>query len=60
MHTFGPIDNIMHILYYKKGPLLNTIECFYIHKEVATDNQLNDKQTIFPNKIFDAILNIET
>jgi hypothetical protein len=51
----------MQILYYqKKGSHLNTIECFYTHKEAATDNQLNEKQTIFPNKIFDAILNIET
>ena len=59
VYTFGPIDNITQILYYhKKGPLLNTIECFYFHKERATDNQLNDKQTIYCNKIFDAILNI--
>ena len=61
MHTFGPTYNIMQILYYqKKGPHLNTIERFYNHKEAAIENQLNDKQTIFPNKIFDAILNIDT
>ena len=36
------------------------MERFYIHKEAATDNQLNDKQTAFANKIFDAMLNIET
>ena len=40
----------------KNGPHLNTIEWFYIHN--TNDNQLNDKQQIFPNKIFDAILNI--
>jgi len=61
MYTLSPIDYIMQILYYqKKGPHLNNIECFYIHKEAATDSQLNDKQTIFPNKIFDAIQNNET
>jgi GIY-YIG catalytic domain. len=61
MHNFGSIENIMQILYYqKKSPHLNTIERFYIHKEAATDNQLNDKQTIFPSKIFDTILNIGT
>ena len=49
-HTFGPIDNIMQILYYqKKGSHLNTIERFHIHKEAATDNQHNDKQS-FPTK----------
>jgi hypothetical protein len=61
MHNFGSIQNILQILcYQKKGPHLNTIERFYIHKEAANDNQLNDKQTIFPNKIFDAFLNIGT
>jgi hypothetical protein len=54
------MDNIMQILYYEeKDPHLNAIERSYIHQETAADNQLNDKQTIFPNKIFDAILNIE-
>jgi hypothetical protein len=44
--------------YEKKGPHLNNIERFYIQKEAASDNQLNVKQTIFPNKIFDALLKI--
>jgi hypothetical protein len=61
MHTLSCKDDIMQILYYqKKGPHLNIIECIYTHKEATTDNQLNDKQTIFPSKIFDAILNIKT
>jgi len=47
----------MQILsYQKKGPHLNAIEKFFIHKENTNDNQLNDKQTFFRNKIFDAIL----
>ena len=59
MHTCGPMENIMLILNYeKKGPHLNNIERFYIQKEAASDNQLNVKQTIFPNKIFDALLKI--
>ena len=57
IYTFWPIENIMQILSYQKKCLhLNTIERFYIHKENTKDNQLNDKQIIFPNKIFDAIL----
>ena len=51
MHTFGSIGNIMQILnYHKKGPYINNVELFYIYKEAEFENQLNDKQTIFPNK----------
>ena len=39
MLTFESIENIMQILnYQKKGPHLNIIECFYIHKEAASEN----------------------
>jgi hypothetical protein len=39
-----------------KGPMLNTLEKFYIYREMIIDNQLNDKNTVAPNAIFDAIL----
>jgi len=56
-HSFGPINNIMQILHnQKKGTHLNTIERFYIHKEHAAGNCLNDEHSIFPNKIFDAVI----
>ena len=35
----------------EKCPHINTVESFYIRKEAATDKQLSDKQTVFPNKI---------
>ena len=41
--------------FQKKGPYLNTMERFYIHKEVTSDNQSNDEH-IFPNITFDIIL----
>ena len=48
----------MHILqFYKKGPHLNTLERFHIHKEAASHNHLNDENTITPSRIFDTILN---
>ena len=48
----------MQILHYqKKSTHLNTVERYYIHKEFAANNHLNDSQNIFPNPIFDAILN---
>ena len=50
-HSFGPINNIMEVLHHhKKGAHLNTIERFYIHKEHAAGNHLNDEKTIFPQK----------
>jgi hypothetical protein len=61
MHTSGSIENTMQILnYQRKGPHLNIVEWFYNHKEASSYNQLNEEQTIFPNKTFDSILNIET
>jgi hypothetical protein len=40
----------------KKSPHLNSIEKFHIYSEYLNDSHLNDEQTIFPNKTFDAIL----
>jgi len=47
---------VVHIR--KKGPHLNTIERFHIHKEAAIHNHLNDEHTVTPNRLFDSILNI--
>jgi len=46
------------VQFHKKGPHLNTIERFHIHKEAASHNHLNDEHTITPNRLFDSILNI--
>jgi hypothetical protein len=51
----------MQILkHQRKGPHLNTLERFYIHKEANRDNHLNDDHTFLPNKIFEAIQKITT
>jgi len=51
----------MQVLHYqKKGAHLNTIERFNIHTEHAAGNHLNDEHTIFPNKIFDTLLKLNT
>jgi len=56
-YSFGPISNIMQVLHHqRKGAHLNTIKRFYIHKEHAAGDHLNDDQTIFPNKIFDSLI----
>jgi hypothetical protein len=38
---------------------MNTIEKFYIYKETTEDTQLNDKDTVQPNIIFEAIIRRE-
>jgi len=56
-HPFGPINVIVQILHFQhKGTHMNTLERYYIHKETANNNQLNDKHTVFPNTIFDILL----
>ena len=48
------ITDILHIT--NKGKMLNTMDKFYIYKETKIDNQLNDKCTVKPNKIFDQLI----
>jgi len=56
-YLFGTINNTMQILqYHKKGAHLNTLEWYYIHAGYASNNHLNDSNTIFPNAIFDTLL----
>jgi hypothetical protein len=59
LHSFGPINDIMQMLHHqKKGAHLNTIERFHIHIVHAADTHINDDHTIFPNKIFDALIKL--
>jgi hypothetical protein len=59
-HSFRTIDTTMSILKkQRKGPHLNTLERFYIHKEAALNKHLNDQNTITPNKFFDTILKMQ-
>ena len=51
-HSFGPIQETMHILqYHAKGAHLNTVERYFIYKEFNNNNHLNDDSNIAPNKI---------
>jgi hypothetical protein len=49
-------DTMQMLQLQKKGSHLNTIECFYIYKEAAANNHLNDDHTIPHSKIFETIL----
>jgi hypothetical protein len=55
-HSIGPISEVMTVLYMtKKGILIDTIEKFHIYSETRMNNQINDKNTVKPNAIFDVI-----
>jgi hypothetical protein len=55
-HSMGPINEVMNVLYKtNKGGLMDTIERFYIHSETQINNQINDRNTVKPNAIFDVI-----
>ena len=39
---------------------MDTIEKYYIYKETKNGNQINDKNTVKPNKIYDVVIQGET
>jgi hypothetical protein len=56
-HSTGHINDIMGVLYTTtKGKLMDTIEGYHIYKETHNNNQINDKNTIKPNAIFDILV----
>jgi hypothetical protein len=55
-HSMGHIYDVMDILYTTgKGKFMDTVERFHIYKEIWKNNQINDKNTVNLNAIFDAI-----
>ena len=52
----GPINKIMTMLYTTgKGRFMDTVEKFHIYRETQKNNQINDKNTVKPNAIFDIV-----
>jgi hypothetical protein len=55
--TLCSMEECMTILHTTvKGPMLNTLKKFCIYKETLNSTQLNNKNTVTPNTIFDAVL----
>jgi len=54
MESMEKCMSVLHTT--KKGPMMNTLERFYIYQATKTNTQLNDKSTVTPNPIFDTIL----
>jgi hypothetical protein len=56
-HSIGPINETMQILYTtSKGRLMDTIEKFHIYKETHQNNQINDRDTVKYNAIYDTLV----
>jgi hypothetical protein len=55
-HSFGPIESIMTPIHFiSKGKHMNTVEKFHIFVETKRNNQINDKNTVQPNAIFETL-----
>jgi hypothetical protein len=55
-YAYGAIEDTLNILHSeKKGPLINTLEQFHIHRLIKDGLQLNDTYTDTNNPIFDLI-----
>jgi hypothetical protein len=52
----GPIIIMSTIHITNKGRLMDTLENFYIFREMKLDNRINDKLAVRPNKIFETIV----
>jgi hypothetical protein len=60
-YSIGHINDIMKVLYTtNKGKLMDKIQKFHIYKETHNNNQINDKNTVKPNAIFDIIVRENT
>jgi hypothetical protein len=51
------MENIMDVIHItNKGRMMDTIEKYYIYKEIKLNNQINDKLTVQPNVIFETLV----
>ena len=56
-HSIGPININMEVLYVmRKGRVMATLEKFHVYQETNLGRQINDKNTVTQNILFDTIL----
>jgi hypothetical protein len=56
-HSMGPINQIMEVVYTTtKGKQMDTIENYHIYKETHNNNQINDRDTVKHNPIFETLV----
>jgi hypothetical protein len=55
-HAFGTINETMKILHtINKGKMMNTLENLHICRETKHENEINDRNIVTKNILFDAI-----
>ena len=60
-HLIGKINDIMEILHItKEARAMDTTERYHIYKETKNRNQINDKNTVKPNSIYETIIQEES
>jgi hypothetical protein len=53
-HEIGPMENIIHIIHVtNKDKMMDTLDKFFIYREIEASNQINDKLTVQNNTIFE-------
>ena len=56
-HAFGPINETIEILHtIRKGNVMNTLENFHIYREAKNGTQINDRNTVAGNILFEVLL----
>ena len=56
-HSIGPINNTMEVLHVmRKGKMMDNLEKFHIYQETKLGRQMNDKNTVTQNILFDTIV----
>ena len=56
-HSFSPINETMKILHtIRKGSMMNTLENFHIYRETKNETQINDRNTVAGNILFEVLL----
>ena len=56
-HSIGPIHNTMEILHVmRKGKLMDTWEKFHIYQRTKLGLQINDKNMVAQNTLFDTFI----
>jgi hypothetical protein len=57
IHSIGPMENIIDTIHItKQGRKMDKLESFYIYRETKLNNQINDRLTVKPNAIFEAVV----
>jgi hypothetical protein len=56
-HAIGAMENIMVSIHItNKDRMMDTLERFYIYREIKFNNQINDKLTVKAKAIFETIV----